>query len=122
MVLIFGCARFWVAQRFQRCDQSVTFCNRGFSPRRGLRIRTYNLCFLGFGNVNRTLVRLLLDREPELRDRYGISFRITGIATRRLGWIANPDGLDIPECVERAPSPAKQPRIESEANQRPHTG
>ena len=26
-------------------------------------IRTYNLCFLGFGNVNRTLVRLLEDRE-----------------------------------------------------------
>jgi len=37
---------------------------------------------------------LLQDREQELRDRHGISFRITGIATRRLGWIADPDGLD----------------------------
>jgi homoserine dehydrogenase len=37
---------------------------------------------------------LLQDREPELRDRHGISFRITGIATRRLGWIADPNGLD----------------------------
>jgi homoserine dehydrogenase len=44
--------------------------------------------------VNRTLVRLLLDREQELRERHGISFRITGVATRRLGWIADPDGLD----------------------------
>ena len=58
----------------------------------------YNLCLLGFGNVNRTLVRLLDDREQELRDRYGISFRITGIATRRLGWIADPEGLD-PEAL-----------------------
>jgi homoserine dehydrogenase len=45
--------------------------------------------------VNRTLVRLLQDREQELRDRHGVSFRITGIATRRLGWIADPDGLDL---------------------------
>ena len=57
-------------------------------------IRTYNLCFLGFGNVNRTLVRLLEDRGQELRDRHGISFRITGIASRRLGWIADSSGLD----------------------------
>jgi homoserine dehydrogenase len=53
-----------------------------------------NLCFLGFGNVNRTLVRLLADRETELRDRHGVSYRITGVASRRLGWIADPDGLD----------------------------
>jgi homoserine dehydrogenase len=57
-------------------------------------IRTYNLCFLGFGNVNRTLVRLLEDRGQELRDRHGISFRITGIASRRLGWIADSKGFD----------------------------
>ena len=44
--------------------------------------------------MNRTLVRLLQDREQELRDRYGISFRITGVASRRLGWIADTAGLD----------------------------
>ena len=37
---------------------------------------------------------MLLDRERELRERHEISFRITGVATRRLGWIADPDGLD----------------------------
>ncbi len=63
-------------------------------PNMPTRIHNYNLCFLGFGNVNRTLVHLLRDREPELRTRYGISFRITGIASRRLGWLANPNGLD----------------------------
>ncbi len=63
-------------------------------------IRTYNLCFLGFGNVNRTLVELLLEREAELRDRYGIAFRIAGIASRRLGWIADPNGLDFRGAVD----------------------
>jgi homoserine dehydrogenase len=39
-------------------------------------------------------VRLLADRAQELRERYGISWRITGIASRRLGWIADSSGLD----------------------------
>lgn len=56
-------------------------------------------------------MQLLLDREQELRDRHGISFRITGIASRRLGWIADPNGLN----VERAPSPADG----RESNQKP---
>ena len=58
-------------------------------------IRTYNLCFVGFGNVNRTLVQLLENRAAQLRELYGISYRITGIASRRLGWVADPDGLDL---------------------------
>jgi len=70
-------------------------------------IHTYNLCFLGFGNVNRTLAQLLVDREAELRERHGITFRITGIATRRLGWLADPDGIDPKACVERALLPAR---------------
>jgi homoserine dehydrogenase len=61
---------------------------------RGLAPHAYNLCFLGFGNVNRTLVRLLEERREELRDRYNISYRIAGIASRRLGWIADANGID----------------------------
>lgn len=44
--------------------------------------------------MNRTLVRLLDERADELRERYGIAIRITGIASRRLGWIADENGLD----------------------------
>jgi homoserine dehydrogenase len=44
--------------------------------------------------VNRTLVQLLEERAQELRDSYGISYRVTGIASRRLGWIADPNGID----------------------------
>jgi homoserine dehydrogenase len=52
------------------------------------------LCLLGVGSVNRTLVRLLADREKELRERR-IAWRVTGIASRSLGWIADPGGLDL---------------------------
>src|SRR5579863_4197159 len=68
--------------------------SRALAPVRGIPIRTHNLCFLGFGNVNRTLVRLLEDRAQELRERHGIAYRVTGIASRRLGWIADANGLD----------------------------
>lgn len=44
---------------------------------------------------------MLHNREQELHDHHGISFRITGIATRRLGWIADPNGLDPESCVGR---------------------
>jgi homoserine dehydrogenase len=67
------------------------------------RIRIHNLCFLGFGNVNRTLVSLLRDCEAELRDRYGIVYRITGIASRRLGWRVGATGLDSASLVSLNP-------------------
>jgi len=57
-----------------------------------LNVRTYSLCFLGFGRVNRSLVRLLAARESDLRIN-GVAYRLTGVASTRLGWIADPAGL-----------------------------
>jgi len=45
--------------------------------------------------VNRTLVRLFEDRGRVLREQYGITYRITGVASRRLGWHADPAGLNL---------------------------
>lgn len=56
-------------------------------------MNTYNLCLLGFGNVNRTLVELLQVKSEELREQYAIDWRVTGIASRRMGWRVNPQGL-----------------------------
>jgi homoserine dehydrogenase len=39
-------------------------------------------------------VRLLISKESELRRKYDIRWRLTGVATRRFGWIADPDGLN----------------------------
>jgi homoserine dehydrogenase len=40
-------------------------------------------------------VQLLANRQAEMRSRYGIEFRITGIASRQLGWNANSEGFEI---------------------------
>src|SRR6185437_1266745 len=47
-----------------------------------------------FGNVGREFVRLLAAKEGELRKNYGIEWKLTGVASRRIGWIADPNGLD----------------------------
>lgn len=57
--------------------------------------RVYNLALIGFGNVGRSLLGLLDRKREELRTCHGIEFRITGLASRRLGRKANSEGLDI---------------------------
>jgi homoserine dehydrogenase len=57
--------------------------------------RTFNLCFLGFGNVNRTLIELLRLKSSELRERYEIAWQVTGVASRRLGWWWHHDGFNV---------------------------
>jgi homoserine dehydrogenase len=55
--------------------------------------RTFNLCLIGFGTVGRSLVGLLERKADVLREQYGIAYRITGVATRRLGWLVAPEGF-----------------------------
>lgn len=57
-------------------------------------MKQYNLGFLGFGKVGRALARLLAAKAGELREAYGIEYRITGVASRSIGWQANADGFD----------------------------
>ena len=55
---------------------------------------SYNLAIVGFGHVGRAFLRLLISKEIELRRKYDIRWRLTGVATRRVGWIADADGLN----------------------------
>lgn len=57
-------------------------------------MKQYNLCFLGFGKVGRALARLLAAKSSELREAYGFEYRITGVASRSIGWQAKPDGFE----------------------------
>jgi homoserine dehydrogenase len=57
-------------------------------------MKQYNLSFLGFGKVGRALARLLAAKATELREVYAIEYRITGVASRSIGWQANADGFD----------------------------
>lgn len=60
----------------------------------------YNLAFIGFGNVARSLVRLLERKRGLLQSKPDITYAITGIATGRHGFAVNPDGLDIQKALE----------------------
>ena len=61
---------------------------------------SYNLCIVGFGNVGQALVKLLQQKSGELLDKYGIEWRITGIASRSLGWIASAEGLNPDQLLD----------------------
>lgn len=69
---------------------------------------------MGFGNVGRALLRLLISKETELRRKYDVRWRLTGVASRRIGWIANPDGLKpiaaLSGIFPSAPSTARNVR------------
>ncbi|MBP7693002.1 MAG: homoserine dehydrogenase [Anaerolineales bacterium] len=70
-------------------------------------MKTYRLALLGFGNVGRALAQLLINKAAEVRGIYGADYRITGIAARRLGWLADPAGVDVTAAL--AGSMAGQP-------------
>lgn len=53
------------------------------------------IAMLGFGNVGRALAQLLLRKADVLRDDYGLTFTVTGIATQSRGRAINADGLDL---------------------------
>jgi homoserine dehydrogenase len=60
----------------------------------------YRLSFIGFGNVARALVRLLERKQPLLKEKYDITYSVTGIATGRHGYAVDPDGLDFNRALE----------------------
>jgi len=66
-------------------------------------MKQYNLCFLGFGNVGRALARLFVAKSAELRDQYRIEFRVTGVASRRIGWLASSDGFEVATLLSNVP-------------------
>ncbi|MFA5874943.1 MAG: homoserine dehydrogenase [Anaerolineales bacterium] len=57
------------------------------------------LALLGFGNVGRALARLLQRKEAELKEKYDITFSVTGIATGRHGSAIHPNGLDLEKAL-----------------------
>ncbi len=70
----------------------------------------FNLALLGFGNVGRALLQLLVTKRDELRDRHGFEWQVTGVASRRLGWKADPAGFEPADLLAgsfggRVPTP-----------------
>jgi len=62
-------------------------------------MKRYRVCFLGFGNVGRALARLFVAKTAELRDNYGIEWEVTGVATRRMGWRASENEIEVAKLL-----------------------
>jgi len=60
----------------------------------------YNLALIGFGNVARSLARLLVRKQDVLKSKHNVTFSFTGISTGRHGHAVNPNGLDINKALE----------------------
>ncbi len=60
----------------------------------------YKLALIGFGNVARSLAKLLIRKQDLLKEKHGINFSFTGLSTGRHGFAVNPDGLDIQKALE----------------------
>ncbi len=59
----------------------------------------YKLAFIGFGNVGRSLIHLLERKRSALKEKYNVTFSLTGVSTGRHGFAANPDGLDLEKAL-----------------------
>ena len=66
---------------------------------------------MGFGHVGRALLRLLISKETELRRKHDVRWRLTGVASRRIGWLTDPDGLNPISILNgHFPTQAQSPR------------
>jgi len=62
-------------------------------------LKQINFAFIGFGNVGRAFARLLIKRQKWLIKKYGVEWKITGIATARHGTSIDPGGLPIQKIL-----------------------
>jgi homoserine dehydrogenase len=72
----------------------------------GISMKRCNLFFLGFGTIGRALARLLIEKQGMVRESYGASFPVVGVATRRHGWTADSTGVNLDEVLRSAESGA----------------
>jgi len=61
--------------------------------------RVWRIGLIGFGNVGQGFVRILARKEAVLRERYGLRFKVVGIADPIKGSAYDPEGLDLREIV-----------------------
>lgn len=53
------------------------------------------LALLGFGSVGQAFVKMLVEKQEEIKEAYGRGVIVTAIAARSKGCIVDPDGIDL---------------------------
>ena len=65
-------------------------------------MKELSFALIGFGNVGQAFAKLLLRKKDILASAYGVSVRVTGIATGRHGSVINPLGIDLEFALQLA--------------------
>ena len=73
---------------------TFTMVSRHFNDRRNPSIRTYQPLYRRFRQRRHGLRRAAARKREQLTQHYGLACRITGVASRRLGWLTAPNGFD----------------------------
>ena len=60
----------------------------------------FKVAMLGFGNVGRALASILLEKDADVRKRYGRSILVTAITTNSRGTLYDPTGLDLKRALK----------------------
>lgn len=58
-------------------------------------MKDLKLALLGFGNAGRAFAKMLTDKMPEIRQRYGRGVLVTAVSTGSRGAVINEDGIDL---------------------------
>jgi homoserine dehydrogenase len=67
-------------------------------------MKTIRLLLLGYGNVGKAFIELIINKQRELAEQYQINLMVTGVASGRHGCAANPDGIDLGQLMAIAQS------------------
>lgn len=65
-------------------------------------MKEVKIAFVGFGNVGKALARLLDSKQPILKQTFGFSTKIVGIATAHHGMAIAPAGLGVETAIRTA--------------------
>ena len=60
------------------------------------------LLLIGFGTVAQGLAELLLEKDKELREKYGLDLKVVGISDMLKGSAYAPDGIDLAQALKLA--------------------
>ena len=60
----------------------------------------FKIAMLGFGNVGRELATILLEKDADVRKRYGRGISVTAITTNSRGTLYDPAGIDLKRALK----------------------
>lgn len=63
-------------------------------------MKDFRVAMLGFGNVGRALASILLEKDADVRKRYGQGISVTAIVTGSRGALYNPAGIDLKQALK----------------------